>query len=123
MNCSLAAYPWHAQYYTTEDLLVEDDLVFSKDGKFEQNATAFPFQPCMQNWVDWRGEYDQANATAMLLSYMRCTQSGMGCLACGPTHEEWVGVSFSDDCETVTFKHADSEPRTYFPSAQSFDRA
>ena len=116
-ECSLAAFDWRAQYYTNDSILVEDDLIFDgASGSFDQNTTAFPFQLCLSNWVNWRGDYELANATSMLLSYARCTQGGVGCLSCGPTYQEWVGVSFAADCETVTLKHPSGDARTYFPA-------
>ena len=57
-----------------------------------------------------------ANATSLHLSYMRCMQSGPGCLSCTPTHEEWADYKFSADCETLTLTHEDGAPRVYFPA-------
>ena len=97
--------------------MVEDDLIFDRaSDAFEQNTTALPFQSCDTNSVDWRGEYEVANTTALHLSYIRCTQSSIGCLSCTPTREEWVDYKFSADCETLSLTHEDGTPRVYFPA-------
>ena len=96
---------------------MDDVLTFdSASGAFEQNTTAFDFQLCQPNWVDWRGEYELAGAASLLMSYMRCTPSGQGCLSCEPTRDESVGLAFSADCETLTLTYEIGVPRTYFPA-------
>ena len=96
-------------------MLVEDVLTFDpSDLSFAQNVTAFPFQPCVANWVFWDGLYDLLNATALELSYTRCTPSVRGCVVCEPTRVDLVGFTVADDCETLALKYPDGEVRTYF---------
>ena len=115
-GCSLATVGWHAQYFTADDILVGDDLAFAQDGNFVQTTTAFSFQPCEPNWVDWTGGYEHTSSTDVLLTYASCTPSGLGCLSCWTTSAEWASVSFSSDCETLTLKHEDGVARTYIPA-------
>ena len=113
----LTAFAWHAQYYVNGSILVGDSLAFDDlSGTFTQNTTAYPYQPCEANSVDWRGYYEQANATSLLLSYARCTQNGFGCLSCGPTYAVWLGLSFDADCEAFTLKHPNGDTWMYFPA-------
>ena len=113
----MAAFPWRAQYYEADGILVEDYLTFTPDAMdFQQNLTAYPFQTCDVNSVVWTGEYVQANATALYLSYIRCTPTGAGCLRCEPTRSEWAQIEFhdADDCDSLALTHDDGVTRFYF---------
>ena len=115
-ECSLTTKTWRAQYLVDDDVLVEDRLAFMPEGVFTQNQTVFPHHECYSNWVHWTGDYDHLNATALLLSYMRCTPSTDGCLRCGPTKEEWTNIKFSVDCDVLMVTHSDLEMHTYYHS-------
>ena len=101
-------------------MLAEDLLSFEFDLAFTQNSTAFPFQNCAQNSVIWSGSYEVPGASGILeLKFVRCTQSGPGCLACTPTSIEYGEVAFNVDCDVMTLALPSwSAPRTYFPVDQ-----
>lgn len=115
-GCSLAAFPWRAQYYyTNSTILVEDTISFEDSLSFMQNISAFP--PCPHaNWVYWTGDYKLEGGTSLELSYMRCSQNGVECISCEPTRVEWASVDFSEDCDTLFLKMEDGPVRTYFPA-------
>ena len=118
-GCSLSAYDWRAQYYVDGDdgdVLVADALVFD-DAALAFAQTLSAYAPCADDWVAWTGTYVRANATSLALSYVRCSQSGAGCIVCTPTREEWVQVAFAADCATLYLQHTDGSLRTYFPAA------
>ena len=118
-DCDLGAYVWRAQYYYNETVLVEDILTFSDaDKTFGQNTTTFPFQPCASNWIYWTGAYDHADPVSLYLDYKRCSVSGAGCLACGPTRSEAVSILFDTDCTSLDMTFADGVERTYFSHAK-----
>ena len=121
-GCRLDAYEWRGQYDNDDGVLVQDLLNF--DGgtnEFLQNVTAFPLQDCAANTILWTGKYDLANATALLLSYIRCTPSGVGCLRCEPTGQDWATIKFLDDCDGLVLTHEDGEERTYFANVSKED--
>ena len=123
--CSVVNYSWRGQYYTDNGTLVEEDLQFDDSAAtFEQNTTAFPYQDCDVNWVAWTGEFHHPNDTALQLSYIRCSQSGPGCVRCEPTSETWFTCKFAEDCRTLTLEPVDgSGPAVvFFPSSESRDR-
>ena len=83
---------------------------------FAQNLTAYPYQVCTSNWIYWSGAYEAADAASIVMSYIRCTPGGTGCVACTPTRDDLVGVAWSADCRSLTLKPAnDNGARVYFP--------
>ena len=117
-NCSLTASNWRAQYFVEPDILVEDILVFTEQLMFTQNTTAFPFQECVSNWLEWTGEYEQSSATSLFFSCIRCTQSASGCLRCGATYEDPTTISFDADCDMLLISRVgDPAPRTYYSAS------
>ena len=95
-----------------DDTLVFDDADFT----FNQNVTVAPFQACPPTWIDWDGNYDARSDSEITMAYIRCTPGGAGCIACGPTRNDDVTVSYSQDCEALTLTFPEDDvPRTYFP--------
>ena len=116
--CSLTANAWRAQVYVGDGtVLAEDLLVFDAETTaFTQNLTAFPFQDCAQNWVAWTGTYARPEITALVMSFVRCTPGGVGCVACSTTRIEEATVAYSGDCASMrlTYGAGSGDVVTYF---------
>jgi hypothetical protein len=101
--CTLVGTAWEASYVDEgSGVAVTEDLVLRADGVLEQRVAAAAGQPCGPNSVNWTGDYDIIDATTAQLSFIRCTASGPGCLACGPSREQLTRVKYASDCSSVS---------------------
>ena len=114
---SFVDYEWRSQYHFDEDrlVLVEEVLAFENDA-FMQNITSFGYQECEWNWVHWTGNFAMSSGSSILFSFVRCTQSGAGCVKCSPSYDDLTSVAFSKECDTMTLTltQGTGVPRTYY---------
>ena len=76
--------------------------MFNPDLTFSQQLVAAAGQSCTVNTVTWTGDVSLQDASTAVVSYIRCSPSGAGCLTCGPTREEVTRFKFNTDCSTLT---------------------
>ena len=100
---------WQAEYNTEAGFAVLENLIFEGDLSFSQTLVASGAGACTDNSVNWSGDYHLVDGTTMVISYIRCTPSGPGCLTCGATREELTRFKFANDCQTLTTVAIDSE--------------
>jgi len=101
---------WRATYPEAAGFDVQEDVVFASDLSFSQTLVASSEGgACTANTVTWTGDYQLEDDSTMIVSYIRCTASGPGCLACGATREELTRYKFAYDCLGLTTVVADSE--------------
>ena len=116
-SCSLLGTTWQAEYQDTNGVAVADALIFNDDLTLQQTLVAAVGQGCTANSITWSGDLDIQDSSTAILSYIRCTASGPGCLACGPSREELTRFKFANDCSSMTLVAVNSNvARVYFAS-------
>ena len=91
-------------------------MSFNDVGEFEQVLEPYPTGDCDDNTITWDGIFVQANQTFARMDFVRCEQSGPGCLNCTPTGDRQIEISFRGDCTAFTYRDQDIQDpeRTYY---------